>query len=148
MTRQRAESWDGLAVRISDDRLVLGPEAARILAAALQVYLRIEYRRAAADGGVSGPAAWLLHALNATAAHARRGHEDVLEVEESSESSTWISTTRAAELLGLSRRQVTRLATAEAFGPTSRSGPRLLVSETQVLAYSANRSRPPAPKAG
>lgn len=142
------DAWDGLALRVSDDRLVLGPEGARILAAALAVYLQVEYRRAAADGTVSGPAGWLLHVLKATASHAHRGHEDVPEASDSSESTTWISTTRAAELLGLSRRQVTRLAAAESFGPVLNSGCRFLVSETQVLAYSAARSRPTAHRAG
>lgn len=123
--------WDATAVAIAPDRMLLGPEAALIVAKALDRIRR-------ADGVPLSPAvAHVRRVALSVAAAARGGHGDVPKRPDPAESGSWISTTEAALRLGLSARHVRRLAHQGAFGSVQTSGKNLRVQEAEVSIYAA-----------
>lgn len=127
--------WDGLVLQLAPDRMLLGPEAARVFAAALDRVRRTD--------GV---------ALSPTLEHVRRmalrvaspagcGHADVRNPPQSPDSQAWIGTTQIAEQLGLSQRQSHRLVTDGVFGEPRRSRGKWVVLQIEVAAVAAERRR-------
>jgi len=131
----QVRAWDGLAVAISPDRALLGPEAARMLVAALDFYLRRE-----ASVRHSPQARHVRDVLALVGSPTRIGHADVRSEDESASSSAWITTADVAEQLGCSRRHASRLVTAEVFGQALRRKGRWLVRRDEVTAYVAMRN--------
>lgn len=123
--------WNATAVAIAPDRMLLGPEAALIVARALD-------RIRSADGVPLSPAvAHVRRVALSVAACARSGHGDVPKRPDPSESGAWISTTEAARRLGFTARHVRRLAHQGAFGSVHTSGKNLRVQEAEVSIYAA-----------
>lgn len=135
-------AWEGLAVAVSPDRALLGPEAAALLVGALDAVVRVERTR------LSPQAAHVRSVLALVSAQLSRagmviGHEDVRSEAASAGSSVWITTAEAAAQLGLTQRHCSRLAAAEEFGVARRQGRRWLVRQNEVTAWAVERSTTP-----
>jgi len=134
------EPWAGLAVAISTDRALIGPDAARLLLGLISTTERLARR----DGiGLSPQLSGLRDVLRVIAA-AEPSHRDVQADPDlaPSEDDQRIGLGEASKLLGRSRRQTSRLAAAGNFGPTQRLGQARLVSRSEVVAYIVQREAP------
>ncbi len=130
------EPWAGLAVAISADRALIGPDAARLLLRLISTTERLGRR----DGiALSPQLARVRDVLRAVAPSARPSadvrDEDDLPPWRSDE----ITLGEAAKLLRRSPRHTRRLAASGVLGPTRRAGQSWLLSRTEVAAYAAQR---------
>lgn len=128
--------WEGLAVAVSVDRALLGPEAAALLLRTLDDAIA----RQRSDGIASRQAAHVRDVLRLVAAQARVGHADMpRRLDLQSWAHDQISTAEVAEMLGVTDRQARRLVTAEAFGRPRMAKGAWRVSLAEVQAYIAER---------
>lgn len=143
--------WDDLALALAPDRALLGPTAAAYLVWVLDAH-DAQLRR---DGRRPGDAVERTHvrqvleyvAAGGRASDARRGHEDVPRsprVPASRPMTDPVTTPQAAELLGRSRRQASRLARGGAFQSARKLAAGYAIERAEVLAYAkhANQETP------
>ena len=129
-----ARAWDGLAVAICSDRVLIGPEAAALVLSLVNGAERIARR----DGiRLSPQLAYLREVLRVVAVN---GHADV---HNEGIPAPWnedeIDTQEAAEMLGVSSRQARRIVASGSLGATRRRGRMWLVSKAEVAAYVTQR---------
>jgi len=128
------EPWAGLAVAISADRALIGPDAARLLLRLISTTERLARR----DGiGLSPQLASVRDVLRAVA----RPSADVRDDDDLRpwRSDDAVTLGEVARLLGRSPRHTRRLAASGVLGPTRRAGQSWLVSRSEVAAYAAQR---------
>lgn len=130
------EPWAGLAVAISADRALIGPDAARLLLGLISTTERLARR----DGiGLSPQLAAVRDVLRAVAPSAS-GQTDVRDEDDLPPwRSDEITLGEAAKLLRRSPRQTRRLAASGSLGHSRRAGQSWLVSRSEVAAYAAQR---------
>lgn len=128
----RRPRWDGFGMAVGPDRLLLGPEAAGLVAGALK-------RVRAAERYFSPDGDQVLQAALNVAFRARRGHEDMAGGEDLSDSQAWISTSQAALRIGVSKRHARRLALEGKLGETRLQSNRIRVQAAEVDAYAVTR---------
>lgn len=127
-------AWDGLSLRLADDRLVLGPVGARLVAQLIDSYA------AAHRYATLPPHIQRLHADAAAVAEHVSGPADVRKpVAPPACATDEIGTKEAAELMGCTDKHVRRLAADGRLGRTRVAAGRRLVSNAEVLAYIAER---------
>jgi hypothetical protein len=152
--------WDEFATVVAVDRLLLGPEAAWLLCRALDREIAVQRR----DGIVSSRVSGLRDQLaavggnvlrrsdvldrQACGGHARRppldDPEDLgysVDPSEAVPVEEPIGTADAAKMLGLTRRQTTRLARSGALGLCRMVRGRLILSSEDVAAVAAERNQ-------
>ncbi len=131
------EPWSGLAVAISADRALIGPDAARLLLRLISTTERLARR----DGiGLSPQLAAVRDVLRVVAPSARPS----ADVRDEDDLPPWrsddaVTLGEVARLLGRSPRHTRRLAASGVLGPTRRAGQSWLVSRSEVAAYAAQR---------
>lgn len=123
--------WAGLAVAISTDRALLGPEAAGLVLALIAGAERVARR----DGIPLSPQ--LRHLREVLRPVAANGHADVPSSPDLPISEEVFGIADAARLLRRSIRQTRRMAASGNLGPTRRTGRAWLVSRAEVEAYAA-----------
>lgn len=127
-------TWNGIALPVSRDRLLLGPAAAALVVALINAEER--RGRALNGGGGLSPA---MRELRAAATVI--GHADVRESEERASSAQvvraddLITVREAATMLDLGERQVRRLVQGGSFGPSHRIGRSIIVGRAEVAAF-------------
>lgn len=124
------EPWSGLALALSADRAVLGPEGAALVVSLIGSVERSAWR----DGVGLSPQMTRLRAVLEPVARER--HRDVangpaLRLWDPDE----VSVQEAVHMLNRSPRQVQRLAGAGTFGPVRRVGRGYLIPRAEVAAY-------------
>lgn len=129
-----ARAWDGLAVAVSADRALIGPEAAALMLTLLGAAERMARR----DGIRISPQ--LAHLRDVLALVAVNGHADVRDLPDLPPlPRDEVETGEVAEMLGCSPRQARRMVASGTLGAARRTGRAWLVDKAEVAAYAAHR---------
>lgn len=127
--------FDGFVAVAAADRLLLGPDAARLLGRALDREIAVQRR----DGIVSGRVAELREALALVGSIGRVGRPQIDKPEESVLLGDPVAVSEAAGILGLGERHTRRLAREGRLGPCRTDRGRLVLSREDVAAVAAER---------
>lgn len=127
--------WDGRAHQLTPGLMIVGPEDAALIAAAIDRVSRIDGVR------LSPRVAHVRRIARHVAAQRTSGRGDVPEAAPAAHSEAWISTEAASATLNVTARHVRRLVMDGALGESRLVRGRLLVLRDEVAALAAERKQ-------